>query len=498
MSISKKTNQYIVKKKHDFIVSVLARLLIPLTGLILMPIYLKYLTKEEYGQWLIMLGITNYLLLANMGIAQTVANHVAKNWWNRFKHERISQFVSTALVIYLTIILSLILIIVVSQIAYLNVSDLRNTILISIMAVCALMAMPFQLFSVSLQSVEHIYEEQIFQIIASMFKLIIFYILLVNGFKLIFLIFANAFTTILPRALSWIRLKIACPTLNISIFKFDKRLTKHVFSNSFGFFIIQIASLLAFNTDNVVIGYFLGEERVPEFALPAQIFIAIQGVIIIISAIYNPTIAKLYKQDNYVKLQNLFIILTYILLQLGILVSIIMGVFGKEFFNFLIDKSIYPGDQVFFALLAFMLISLSIQTADAVIMTTSNHKTLTFVVIFEGAFNLILSIWWIHIWGIFGVILATIIARIPSVIYIQFKSCSIVKMPWWRLCNVILVSVLPLVFIYLFTLTSSGALWRENIFFSLLIFLGIYITTLVTFSKKYLRDSIAHLRGHLT
>ena len=47
--------------------------------LITVPLFIKYLTIEEYGIWLIVLSITSFFYLSNVGILQVVTNAVAKD-----------------------------------------------------------------------------------------------------------------------------------------------------------------------------------------------------------------------------------------------------------------------------------------------------------------------------------------------------------------------------------------------------------------------------------
>jgi len=46
--------------------------------LITVPLFIKYLTIEEYGIWLMVLSITSFFYLSNVGILQVVTNAVAK------------------------------------------------------------------------------------------------------------------------------------------------------------------------------------------------------------------------------------------------------------------------------------------------------------------------------------------------------------------------------------------------------------------------------------
>src|SRR3989338_1238213 len=48
-----------------------------LSNLILVPMYLNYLGKEQYGLWLVVLSLVSYFGFLNLGITQSVANLVA-------------------------------------------------------------------------------------------------------------------------------------------------------------------------------------------------------------------------------------------------------------------------------------------------------------------------------------------------------------------------------------------------------------------------------------
>ena len=47
--------------------------------LITVPLFIKYLTIEEYGVWLMVLSLTSFFYLSNVGILQVITNAVAKD-----------------------------------------------------------------------------------------------------------------------------------------------------------------------------------------------------------------------------------------------------------------------------------------------------------------------------------------------------------------------------------------------------------------------------------
>jgi len=56
----------------------LVKVSILLSQLFLIPIFIKYLGVEKYGEWLIVTSIPNYLMVSDLGLSQTVTNEICK------------------------------------------------------------------------------------------------------------------------------------------------------------------------------------------------------------------------------------------------------------------------------------------------------------------------------------------------------------------------------------------------------------------------------------
>ena len=61
------------------VASLIVKIVSVIGPLILVPLFVKYLTLEEYGIWLIVLSITSFFFLTNVGILQVVTNAIAKD-----------------------------------------------------------------------------------------------------------------------------------------------------------------------------------------------------------------------------------------------------------------------------------------------------------------------------------------------------------------------------------------------------------------------------------
>ena len=77
--------------------------------LITVPLFIKYLTIEEYGIWLMVLSVTSFFYLSNVGILQVVTNAVAKDI-SEEKVDYYSQVASSGYYLFLTITLTILII----------------------------------------------------------------------------------------------------------------------------------------------------------------------------------------------------------------------------------------------------------------------------------------------------------------------------------------------------------------------------------------------------
>ena len=113
-----------------------------LSNLVLVPMYLLYFSKEEYGLWLVVLSVVSYLGFSNLGITQSVANYVAStNAKNDY--DGIKSIVATGFWLYMSIIILLMMMIigvvlVVPVEDFLNVPESLHDVVIPVLLIsCA-------------------------------------------------------------------------------------------------------------------------------------------------------------------------------------------------------------------------------------------------------------------------------------------------------------------------------------------------------------------------
>ncbi len=92
------------------------------SNFILVPMYLYYLGKEQYGLWIVVLSIVSYLGLSNLGIAQIVSNLVASANSKR-DYAGIKTIVATGFWLYIAIV-SIVIVLVVAAAVFAPIGSL--------------------------------------------------------------------------------------------------------------------------------------------------------------------------------------------------------------------------------------------------------------------------------------------------------------------------------------------------------------------------------------
>jgi O-antigen/teichoic acid export membrane protein len=187
---------------------------------------------------------------------------------------------------------------------------------------------------------------------------------------------------------------------------------KNIYLNGYYYFITGIAGLLISSSDGLVISHFLNASMIPYFALPYKliwVFIAIlgQGLTLFIAKILI-----LHQKNNHISLQSLISKLVFFSLLLCCL-----GAVGSIFFSIEVVKAWSNGhvviDNLTVIFLALYLLSAGVSEVPYYILLSLNKvKQFYLLALLEGVSNLILSIYFIRILGVAGVVCATALSHI--------------------------------------------------------------------------------------
>lgn len=398
-----------------------------LINFLMVPLMLKYLDSKEYGLWLLILSIINWIYTFDIGIGNSLRNKIAEY---RVKENdiKIKEVIITSYV-YL-IILSLIFFIVICIILkfininlFLNVmfigrEKLYKLIIINIGFVCInfVLSLCNNIFIGSqktyLSALNNFFNQIL--ILGSLYILIflkkksIFYLSIIYGSSI-------SFSHIILTSYYFIKNRRYIPTIrNFCLSKINELL------NIGGkIFLIQIAGLIIFSTDNFIISYFLGTEKVAEYNIVNK-YCTIPMIILnlISTPLWSQATKKYYEKDYewfmeiVKKLKKFFILVCFILL--------VQIVVGKYFINIWTNGRIEP--QITLILITALSVALTCYSNmySTILFGINEVNFMTYLALFQAFLNIVLSYIFIKYlnFGINGVILATCFCMMTNIFFL--------------------------------------------------------------------------------
>lgn len=398
-----------------------------LINFLMVPLMLKYLDSKEYGLWLLILSIINWIYTFDIGIGNSLRNKIAEY---RVKENdiKIKEVIITSYV-YMLILSLIFFIIICIVLKFININSFLNVmfiereklyklIIINIGFVCInfVLSLCNNIFIGSqktyLSALNNFFNQIL--ILGSLYILIllkkksIFYLSIIYGSSI-------SFSHIILTTYYFIKNRKYIPTIsNFCLSKISELL------NIGGkIFLIQIAGLIIFSTDNFIISYFLGTEKVAEYSIVNKYCTIPMIILNLISTPLWSQATKKYYEKNYEwfmeiikKLKKFFILVCFILL--------VQIVVGKYFINIWTNGRIEP--QITLILITALSVALTCYSNmySTILFGINEVNFMTYLALFQAFLNIVLSYIFIKYlnFGINGVILATCFCMMTNIFFL--------------------------------------------------------------------------------
>ncbi len=386
--------------------------LISMAGpLVMIPIYLRFLGRESYGVWLVILSVTSYLGLANLGIGQTLANRIAEAAACK-RTDEIGPLVSTAFFGYagiagvLTLALLLFTPIVTNRLAVGTTTAVIAPFFIYV--ALALMSFPFKVFPMVLRGFERVDQEQAITVATNVVRIAILALALFSGLKLIAVAAINGGAEILwPMAGYWQSRRLT-REVTPRLANFSRALLVGMVRPSLGFFGIQVAATLMMGVDNLVIGYALGAAAVTAYAVPLRLTMMPTGLLSVAVNAINPSVTVNYAQGSSQAIARGYLFSLRISTLYATVGAIALWVIGPQFLRMWAGAGVFPGRRAYALMVMFFMMLVMIMPASSILWATTRHYRWAVLALMEGVANLALSLWGVRHFGLSGVIGATV------------------------------------------------------------------------------------------
>ena len=404
---------------------------------VLVPVLIFFLGKVEYGVWITVFSITNWIFTFDIGIGHGLRNKLTEALSLK-DHDKASKIVSTSYFLIsffaLTIFLIGVIIIVFSDFqSILNYKGSTNSYLQSFILLSLFFTVLNFILSLYKKLYLAIHKSYIIELVNLIFQ-IIYLVLILSWVYLDFskslinlIIIYGVINLIVSVAASIIFFKIK-KKIPFSYKNFSLKEAKALFSLGGKFFIINISLLVILSTDNVIISNLLGPSHVTDYSIIQKVF---QFLIVVFSIVLSSSwglysesiIKKDYKwiRENIRKMNFLFI---------GILIiGTLLYYFIEPILNIWIGKDIVllPRGLVFYNMLYTFIFCFT--NIYMFFINAANKINIQMYLYVIGALiNIPLSIYLVNKLGTStGVIIATIICILPLFIVMPIQTKRILK-----------------------------------------------------------------------
>jgi O-antigen/teichoic acid export membrane protein len=326
-----------IEAKKNIAVSFIIKGLNIAIGLMLVPLTINYLSPTKYGLWITLSSIIGWFGFFDIGLGNGLRNKFTEAIAIG-EHELARKYVSTTYAI-LSIIIGVILVLFYLINPFLNWNYILNAgqdiVLQKELSIVALvvftffcLSFVFKLITTILTADQKPAKASFFDLIGQIITLVLIYVLTkTTEGSLLYLGLVLSSTPVLVLLISsaWFfngKYKAYRPT--IKLVDFSK--VKDLLNLGLKFFIIQIAAILLYSTNNIIISQLFGPEQVTPYNVAFKYFSVLMMVFsIVITPFWSAfTEAWVKKEITWIKniMRKLFI-LWFILVVFGILMFII-------------------------------------------------------------------------------------------------------------------------------------------------------------------------------
>ncbi|MBN2365589.1 MAG: hypothetical protein EH225_06300 [Calditrichaeota bacterium] len=422
-------------KKHIFFLFILHAFNLGLT-LLLVPITLKVLNPGEYGIWLTIISITTWFISLDFGLGNGLRNKLAEALAKN--DEMLAKtYVSTAY-LYLSSLVALfyvIFLIVNPFISWSSILNVSQNLSVDINKVVFIVFSFFFLnFILKLVTIIAIADQKpavngLLTLFINLLTVIALAILAETDYAN--LLYMGAISSAIP-AIIYIMASIRFfsreyKSIRPSLRHIAPGYSKSLLSLGFRFFVIQVASLIIFATDNVIITQIFSPSEVTVYNVAYKYFTITSLVFGVILTPFWSAYTEAFARSEMDWIRNVIRKLIRIwFLALGVVV--ILVIISEPFYRFWVGTEIV----VPFILSVLMAIFVSISMWNNIFAYFLNGvgkiQIQVYNAIFMGLLNIPLSIYFAgHLGlGISGVILATIFCLLPSMIWAPLQYHKIV------------------------------------------------------------------------
>lgn len=449
----------------------------------LMPFLINRLGNHTYGIWILVSAFSAYYGMVDLGLSTATQRYIAQAI-GRNEPKSIDKILSTAIVSYSVLA---IIVLLLGGIGYFIIPYLfkweSNDL--KLLQNCFVIMLGGLTISFPLRSFTGMLGAALRQDISA--KVDIFYVsakaagtvfVILMGKGIVYIAIVSVIVDIVYYVAITFIVRNVYLSLSVSLKNCSFSMSKKLFKYAFYSFINKVSEILKLRIDSVVISLFLVVSDVTIYSVAFRLFEYFNEIIVSAVGFSDSYFSRYDGAKQHAKMETVFMNFTKITTILSMFIGLSLLFYGKYFIFCWVGNSFSNS----FTVLLFLVppgILMAIQDPlRKIFFAKAKHHILSYVSMLEAIVNVVLSVFLIQFYGIFGVALGTAIpSLVTSLLIIPYYGCKIINC---KLRDYWLKSVIWPAFITSFYVVTCFLLIKENIHqnFGSIIFYGLIQTLL--------------------
>ncbi|MGL5054426.1 MAG: lipopolysaccharide biosynthesis protein [Fusobacteriaceae bacterium] len=389
------------------------------------PLTLKYLDSKSYGLWMLILSIVSWINIFDIGIGNGLKNKISEKIAKK-EDDSLKSYIASAyfgsFLIALVIFGALVCLILSMNIKNsLKIDFIDNEVINKILLInIAFMCLNFilSLCNNIFYGMQKSYLVAINSFVYQIFNFIfIVFIGKISKNSILLLSITYGVATVFPHLILSYFYFYKNKNLLFKISDISLKKIRELFGVGSKIFMMQISGLVLFSTDNFIISYFLGMEKVSEYSVITKMFSIFTIFFSLILAPIWPAVTKAWHEGNKKWIENLLKKMEklFLIILIGSLVFIIIG---DKFIMYWTLGEIVPS-KILVALCGLSNIMMNLSNIYLTILLAINILDFaSYLYIFQAFLNVLLSYIFVKYFnlGSNGVVLATCFSMAINII----------------------------------------------------------------------------------
>jgi O-antigen/teichoic acid export membrane protein len=470
-------------------------------GFFLAPFILHRLGDVAYGVWVLAISVVSYLSLLDFGMQSSVLRFVSKGR-TQGDHASASEALSAALWVRLQISAVILILCVVLSSAFAVVfkvpAALATDARIAIMLIGLTTALNMSVGSLGgVISGLNRYDLQTYVSLAQTAVRVtgVVYVLR-SGHGIVAIAICELVAAIVSNTLLAVIARRLYPELEIRLGKPKRETLRRIWSYSVYIFLTTVAVQLVYQSDNLVVGAFVSAGAVTYYAIANSLCRYASQIVNSIGITFVPAASTYDAAGESGALLNLYKNGTRGMLLVSLPVLAVFVLRGGTFIRLWMGPAYArTSGEVLILLSVPLIFSFANRTVTSIAYGTERHKIMAYAALAEGVANLVLSIWLVHPFGIYGVALGTLIPSLVAQLgFAPWYATRLVSIRLWDIYMKIWIPVflatIPFALACLFVEKYFPPQHLATFFLQVLITLPVFFGSVAIIFRAYVRSQI--------